>query len=68
VDPADEPAAPQALKGRGEPPSETTLERLPAVVGVPTAFVYAVLAPTFRLAREITRGLRPPPTRQPRRR
>ena len=34
-----------------EPPSETTLDRLTAVVGVPTPFVYAVLAPTFRLAK-----------------
>jgi transcriptional regulator with XRE-family HTH domain len=42
-----------------EPPSETTLERLTAAVGLPTPFVYA--APTFRLAREMTRGLRPAP-------
>jgi transcriptional regulator with XRE-family HTH domain len=45
-----------------EPPSETALERLTAAVGLPIPFVYAVLAPTFRLAREMTRGLRPAPS------
>lgn len=45
-----------------EVPSEATLERLTAAVGLPIPFIHAILLPMFSMARHVMSGMRPAPS------
>lgn len=52
----------QRFEDLEETPSEATLERLTAAVGLPIPFIHTILLPMFRMARHVMSGMRPAPS------
>jgi transcriptional regulator with XRE-family HTH domain len=52
----------QRFEDGEEIPSEATLERVTAAVGLPIPFIHTILLPMFRMARHVMGGMRPAPS------